>query len=346
VTRTEQLEHMEICSRFGLGELASVGRLGGTRSVSFVFRTDKGRWLVRRRFEGYCDPERLRFDHEAARFLAQNGAAVLAPLPTPDGAVCYRNDSGLWEVYPFVKGRRLADGDSGDVLALAKSLARLHEAGRSFQLRCDKLGPRGETDPDGLLMDMQRLEAESPDAAEALIPYRKAVERAAANLPLELYESLPHTLVHGDVQPANVLMNDEAVAAFVDLDWLAWRPRIYDLAFAILCCCARHAKPIGAGDIWLLSQTPEFDPGVAVGFLSVYESHSTPLTSDERKSLPPQVMLTWSHVRVGCALKAPERERLKLLTRDTESDGGASYIGRIMRSLTLKPQAIKRAKAR
>src|SRR5205823_230455 len=107
--------------------------------------------------------------------------------------------------------------------------ATFHRAGRDFdrQATAQKLGSRGETDPSELFDIIRRL-------GTAPKRYQDWIITASAELPDQDFTSLPHTLIHGDVQPANILIDAGRMQAFVDLDWCDWRPRIYDLAFAIL----------------------------------------------------------------------------------------------------------------
>lgn len=309
----------DICAAFGLGELVSTTEAGGTRNKSFIVETGRGRWVIRRRFPGYCDPDRIAFDHSAAAYLAQRGAPILAPQPDARGVTFIQLAGDIWEVYAFCQGRHLRDGDEGDVVALAGSLAELHEAGRSFGGRYNKLGPRGETDPDHLLASIARVRADSPDADDLLQTYAKTMADASSKLPDELYLSLPHTLVHGDVQPANIMMGDGCVTAFLDIDWCAWRPRIYDLCFALLCCCASHKHPVGDGDVWALTQSPNLDPQLARAFLEVYQSRYVSLTQPEQAALAPQLVLSWCHVRVDNSLKVPAGERRRFLERELQA---------------------------
>jgi Ser/Thr protein kinase RdoA (MazF antagonist) len=308
--------HERICSAFGLGDLVKIDEAGGTRNRNFVFHTSSGKWFVRQRYQGYSDEQRVRFDHEAARFLAGAGVPVMPPLQAKDGNTWLRESDDLWEVYPFAKGRHLLDGMAEDVIALGKSLADFHEAGRSFQLRYEKIGPLGETDPQRLLSNADRLEKEGVEAA-ALLPYRQALARAAEELPVATYLALPQTLVHGDVQPANILVADGRISAFVDLDWCAWRPRVYDLCCAILVCCAGHKKPV-EGDVWSLTQTPRLEAEIIERFLAVYEGRSMPLSAAERKALPLQLALLWSHVRIDNAFKVASEQRSSFLLRDPD----------------------------
>lgn len=305
----------EVCARFSIGEPVSVSNAGGTRNVSFIVDTDQGKWVVRRRFAGYCDPDWIEFDHSAARYLADRGVPVVPPRIAPDGSTFASIGGDTWEVHPFVTGRHLRDGYRSDVIALARSLGRFHLAGSSFAGRCDKLGPRGETDPDHLLRSIERARRDCPETGAVLDVHRQTVLESAESLTAETYDSLPCTIVHGDVQPANIIMAEAGVRAFIDMDWMAWRPRVYDLCFALLCCVASHDRPIGQGDVWDLTQSPVSDDDMKRKFLEEYQRTSGPLTSAEEAALEPQMELTWCHIRVDNCLKVPRERRLEFLQR-------------------------------
>ena len=114
---------------------------------------------------------------------------------------------------------------------------------------------------------------------------------------------------------ASSLMDDDGVIAFVDFDWCAWRPRIYDLAFAILLCCAKHETPIDGGDIWSLSQAPLVQADQARAFLHAYDGQGWPLSSEETRALRPQMILSWCHVRLAGAMKVAPEKRAEFLSR-------------------------------
>ena len=202
-----------------------------------------------------------------------------------------------------------------DITALAEGLARFHEAGRHFPERFDKLGLRGETDPADMLERSRILAQECPGCAQAVLPYQEWLAWAGGVLPDSAFEALPATVAHGDIQPANIIMGQGHVAAFVDLDWCAWRPRIYDLGFALLFCCAAHDAPIDGSDIWSLTQPPRLEKRVLQAFLRRYEEHAFPLSGAEREALPAQVALRWCHTRIMGAFKVPIEKRAAFLSR-------------------------------
>jgi homoserine kinase type II len=307
--------NQSLCDHFALGNLRHVSTAGGTRNTNFMIETESGFWFVRKRYNGYCATKHLTFDHGAARYLAERGVLTPCPHHARDGQSWWCDGEATWEVFPFASGRHLRDGNEEDTAALGAALARWHRVGREFPLRYEKAGSRGETDPRQLHERIAKIESESPAAATVLTDYRAAVEQAALALPDWEYSQLPHTLIHGDVQPANILLREGQVSAFVDLDWCAWQARLYDLCFAILLCCANHDTPFDGSDIWSLSQAPRLSAAAVEHFLTAYESHGAPLTTQERQALHPQLVLTWCHVRLGGALKVHASDRTPFLER-------------------------------
>lgn len=304
-----------ICAAFGLGALSRWTPSRGTRNQALVLETSSGKWYARHRHTAYSDAARIRFDHAVARHLAERGTPVAVPRDTVGGNGWWQENDAVWEVFPYVSGRLMREGNARDVAALGRALARWHVAGRDFPMRLDKLGMRGETDPEGLLERAGQLAGVSAGCTEAVAPYRAWVERAAARLPDSRFGALPACIVHGDVQPGNILLDKGEVAAFIDLDWCAWRPRIYDLAFAIPFCCATHEQPFDSGDIWSLTQPARVDHALCQAFLRAYESDAPALSQDERGALPAQIVLSWCHSRILGAFKIPEGDRAAFLAR-------------------------------
>jgi len=327
-----------ICRAYRLGRFISSSVTGGSRNTCYVFRTSAGQWLVRRRHADYCDAHRVQFDHQAMLYLARAAIQVKPPLVSEAGHTSWRAEDTLWEVFEFIEGRHLRDGAKADAAFLGTALGKFHRAGNGFTLRYEKMGVRGETDPERLLLNAARMRSENPESGPALEPYVQLLAQASQALSPGAYPALPHTLVHGDIQPANVLMGAEGVCAFVDFDWCAWRPRIYDLAFAILCCCASHAQPIGNGDIRALTQAPDFNAAATKSFMDAYEASAGTLSGAEKKCLGSQVALTWCHIRIDGAFKVSREERCRFLTRPIPKE---SFLFKLSASLRRPLQATR-----
>lgn len=309
-------ERQRVCDYFHLGAPVLSHPAGGTCNRNWILQTDSGGWFARERFPGYCQEDRILFDHRAAAFWASRGLPVAPPKRAREGQTYLRDCDRVWEVYPLLSGRQLRDGDKTDILPLAETLAALHETGRGFDLRYEKAAARGETGPDRLLDRIAALQQASPEIEAALSPYRDAVTWASGALPDRNYKELPYTLIHGDLQPANILMKNRRVAGFVDLDWCMWLPRVYDLGFAILCCCAAHGSQYDGADIWSVTQTPHLEPSLTESFLERYQSAGDLLSRPEWAALLPQLVLAWCEMRIDGAFKVALDRRLEFLERD------------------------------
>lgn len=310
----------ELCDAFRLGRLDCWSARGGTRNAVCVLHTSSGAWIARQRHPDFCAKDRLRFDHACARHLAARGAAVLPPREGPGGRTWWRFADHIWEVHAYVEGRTMRENDVADARGLGEALARFHQAGMDFMPRFEKMGLRGETDPADLLRKIDVLATHSPACARAAKRYRPWVEAAAETLPDARYREQPQVLGHGDIQPGNVLFAEESrVLAFIDIDWCAWQPRIYDLAFAIAFCCATHAEPFDPADIWSLTQRPCVRASLREAFLSAYTAAMPPLAATERAALDAQILLSWCHARIFGAFKVPEEQRAAFLERPPRS---------------------------
>lgn len=301
----------KLCDVFHLGTPVRFQEAGGTRNRNGILHTDRGTWFVRERYSAYCRMERIQFDHAAAEFWAAHRLPVIPPQRTKEQLTYWNDGERVWEAYLYRAGRHLRDGDPNDLSALAVALARLHDTGRSFPLRYEKAAPRGETDPGRLL---KRIAEFDPPLSCTSI-YQRAIESAALELPDDLYLRLPYTLIHGDLQPANILVHEGRIAAFVDLDWCMWLPRLYDLSIAIVCCCASHKTAFDGGDIWSLTQCPILNESMIYDFIKRYEAEGTPFTPEERAALYPQLILTWCEMRLDGAHKVSPERRAEFLGR-------------------------------
>ena len=91
--------------------------------------------------------------------------------------------------------------------------------------------------------------------------------------------ALPVQLVHGDVRPSNVRRTPAGEAVYFDFGFLAQRPRIHDLAYAL------------AFMVWALEALPapeRFPWGLVPQLLAAYEATApSRLTAAERAALLP-----------------------------------------------------------
>lgn len=271
---------------------------------------------MRRRHPDYCDEGWIQFDHEALAHLAKGGAPVNRPLSCKTGGTWFRQGNAIYEAYPWVSGNSFPETKEA-LRSVAENLAIFHKSGKSFSRRYDKGGYlRGEMSPERLIKNAVALKGISKEGNEMVHYYVSQVQVGVRRLNNETYHTLPATLVHGDIQPANAIFDKSHLLVFVDYDWMAIHPVIYDLAFAIIFFCGRRKEPIKGGDIWSLAAPFEFDEAVARTFLEIYIEATGKFSAVMRPALMEQLRLTWAHVRIDGAHKVPVADRLRFLARD------------------------------
>lgn len=118
---------------------------------------------------------------------------------------------------------------------------------------------------------------------------RASTVRGAARLLIErirmdrlaLDAELPRQLVHGDFGFGNVLVRGDRVVAIVDFDFMAERPRVFDLAYALYHAITRMRHQDQTGPLrteeyrWLVGRVTSYDAATHL-----------PLTGAELNALP------------------------------------------------------------
>jgi spectinomycin phosphotransferase len=178
-------------------------------------------------------------------FLHDHGAAaVMAPLPSVEGALWVEGHGFAWMLYPFFTGvngfeRPLSDAQW---IALGKSLRAVHGAILPAALAARV--PREEYSSqwrDITLAFDRQAEADAftdPIAARLAAFWRtkgqeirSIVERAARLAQILRERALPLVLCHTDLHAGNVLLDAESDLAIVDWDEPIFAPKERDLMF-------------------------------------------------------------------------------------------------------------------
>jgi len=306
----------EVLRAYGLSPQVNISRIGGTKNTNFCV-TDVDRVLfLRRRHPEYCDEGWICFDHKALVYLTGRGVSVNSPLPCKSGGTWFREGDAIYEAYPWISGNSFP-GTKDALRSVAEKLAIFHQAGKSFPRRYNKEGyPRGEMAPERLFRNAVVSKGISRKGDEMLHYYVSQVQVAARRLNNEIYHSLPKTLVHGDIHPANTIFDKTHLLVFVDYDRMGVHPVIDDLAFALILFCGWRKRPINGADIWSLSAPFEFDEKLAREFLGTYMKVGCVFPPQMRPALMEQLRLSWTHIRIDGARKVAAVDRPRFLARD------------------------------
>jgi len=249
--------------------------LGGVMSLN-VHLASAG--LVLRVHQPFVSRPRLLAVQDVRRHLATVGLCVPAPLSWHHVRVL-RCGTRWAELEEYLPHERLAPAPASYTW-LFEAMGRLHRALDTLDLRVARPLVATYAPPASLrrwLLITEAAVQNDPEAAPTARHVRDLVRRLDRQwVPAT---RLPQQLVHGDVRLSNVGRTATGTAVYLDFGFLAIRPRIHDLAYALAFMLraldAHHAPHAFA---W-----PSVGP-----LLSAYEEavHS-PLTEAERDALAP-----------------------------------------------------------
>ncbi len=268
--------------------------LGGVMSLN-VHLASAG--LVLRVHQPFVSRPRLLAVQDVRRHLATVGLCVPAPLPWRHARVL-RCGTRWAELEEYLPHERLAPAPASYTWLFA-AMGRLHRALATLDLRVPRPLVATYAPPTSLrrwLLITEAAVQNDPEAAPTARHLRDLVrrlDRQWAPVP-----RLPRQLVHGDVRLSNVGRTATGTAVYLDFGFLAIRPRIHDLAYAL----AFMLRALNAPHAWAWS---------SVGpLLCAYEEAvQSPLTEAERAALAPSTAaIPLYHAALAGCTADPARE--------------------------------------
>ncbi len=297
---------------FGIAPLR-VTPAGGTAGRTWRVETDNKRWFLRCRGARTSSPARIAFDHAVRCHLADRGYPTVAP------AAHVAMDGKAYELYPWVDGHGYSRAVAEPArVSAAGALARFHDLTRDLDAACEShvpqfthfdppVEPRPRFDDPGALLDVI-----------GRFGHRAARDRVEwfAKTYDPLYARLPHGVIHGDYNSANLLFDDAGeVAGVFDFDW-AWRDtRVRDIGDGMLFFGATRDSELDGGDIWSLTACPTLETEAMRRFVDAYEQVS-PLSEDERRAVPLAMLGRWIAIRLEGIVKVPDERKVEFMLMD------------------------------
>ncbi|MFQ5430619.1 MAG: phosphotransferase [Phycisphaerae bacterium] len=245
-----------VLSNYDLGIVREVVEFarGSHAAAKVIVRTDRGRFLIKRRPVGKDDPYRVAFAHSLQRYLASKNF----PLPHLIGTRDQNNSmlkigEAVFETFEFIEGEPYRGGlvatyESGKTLGLYHALVRefhpewepprghYHNARMVY----DAFKPIGE-----MLIQRPNMHGREKELIALLRGLRQAYKQAAQavdELGMNEWES---QIVHSDWHPGNMLFEKEHVVAVIDYDAARVRPRVMDVANG----CLQFSMVTGGRDL-------------------------------------------------------------------------------------------------
>jgi homoserine kinase type II len=305
-------EAAEILAEFGLAgrvRLAEPGK--GTASPAVVVQVGEERIYLKARNPRYCAPEWMWYDAQVAWHLESAGLPVAPPLRAKDGRPWVERGGAVYQAARWRAGQRVDTPSLAQLCSVGRLLRQWHRATRHWRPSVRK--PVGRLhDPKRAVAGLQEMVGQaSRRQAEILRAALSWAECVEAALPDEAYWALPQVIVHGDVHPANLHFQGDAVSGLFDYDWVCPAPRACDLADAFIYLAGVRPQPLREGDIRSLTQPFELP---AARVRAVLEGYGEPLLPAEQRALGWLLVARWLYARVDAAQrKIPAGERLPYL---------------------------------
>jgi homoserine kinase type II len=321
----EQGKHIaEALRHFGLDpELPAKALNGGTANKNFVVRDEDGRaYILRQRSAKYSGSDWIDYEERYLLHIGERGLPVPVPLAAPDGSRRCTIGAAVYQLLPYMGGQPFAMAANEQLAEAGAFLGRLHKAADGFAPAAAKTLPRYD-DPAATAATLARVLAErsgmEAGTLRTITYMLDWAERIRQRVPDEAYNSLPHTIVHGDFHPANAAFQDGRVSALYDFDWISSQPRLRDIADLLIYFGAKRPEPIDGGSIYSLVQGCTFDEARTELALQAYmNSAGEPLSREEAYALPELMAARLLYSRVQALAKVPEDRAIGVLTEQVE----------------------------
>lgn len=295
----------------------------GSANPSLIVVTQRGQFFLKQRNSRYCNHDQLLFDHAVIHHMSSAGLPVTAPLKTLTGSRWFEDSTGIYELYPLIKGQSYTPGDRPQLAAAGSVLGEFHRAGRTFvpavqkplYHRLFRIEPSG----DGLrwarkqLTGVVHITGYTPAGAlEVLDCALAAARQVETGLDDTAFFALPQTIVHGDWHPDNLKFDGDQVAGIFDFDWCGRQPRMVDFVDGLLFFCSLR-KDVDPSDIRSLTQAFVPDLELMQVFAGAYVK-KIQLSAPELAAIPNLMRTRWLHTRVFPMMhKVPDHEKLSFL---------------------------------
>jgi len=203
--------------------------LGGVMSLNV--RLDAA-GLVLRVHQPFVSRQRLLAVQDVRRGLANQGLVVPTPVRW-NNATVFRCRNRWAELEEYLPHERLAP-TLGSYSWLFRAMGALHYALKQLDLAVPRPLVATYAPPGSLRRWLPVTETAvqgDPEAADVARRLRALVQQLRRQwLPAT---ELPMQLVHGDVRLSNVCRTVKGRTVYFDFGFLAWRPRIHELAYAL-----------------------------------------------------------------------------------------------------------------
>jgi len=224
VLRREVLEH------WGIANVRASVALHYKGTVFLVTTTGGDRLVLKEVGDG-TQAERLRAEYQLLLHLDQSSVPVAVPLLAQDGRPYVEHGDRIYSLSPYLLP---ADEEGADDLRVTYehmgiAIAQLHEALATYpgEITSWTMALTLRVFDDAIPAIREHLRGEELQRFDSCLAGIDADMRSAL-------ADLPVRRIHGDCHTGNLLLHNNRVAGFIDLDHLPVGPAIYDICSALV----------------------------------------------------------------------------------------------------------------
>ncbi len=259
-----------IIAEFDVGTLVSAkGIAEGVSNSNWLIETEQAQgeaaWFILTMYESRLDTGDLPFFLGLLDHLAERGCPVPRTIHDREDRPFRFHDGKALALIEFLPGVSVGQPTPEQARAVGHALAQVHLAVEEFE------GHRRNSM--GLAAWKSLMDGCGEDGLRSIHPeLGRIVSDELALLEREWPESLPHSIIHADLFPDNVLMHGNEVSGLIDFYFACDDITAYDVAVT-------HAA-------WCFSDDgAQFDSTISSALLAGYEELKS-LLPEEREALP------------------------------------------------------------
>jgi homoserine kinase type II len=302
-TMLSTVDIAKVLAHYDIGVVESIMKAyrGFVNETVFI-RTNRGRFVLRRNHRRLSE-EAQRARHELLNWLQDRDVPSAPFIPTKDGETLLVLDGRSYEIMPFIEGTEFDPSRPAQLTSIGETLAAYPLATRDYPASPEEPYPRYSAQ-DVMALSERLLERDMMgDLYDDLQWYDTRAAKLRSQLPIEVYRTLPHVMLHGDVHRDNFLFFGDEVVALLDFDQAAWDARVGDIADALVGFTTDSQSSM-ASMSWGVYKGP-IDIDEATRLLAAYNA-VYPLSSAEIMALPIILELLWLQGELGRVVSTPE----------------------------------------
>jgi homoserine kinase type II len=212
----------DLIAEYDVGTLVSAkGIAEGVENTNYFVETTRGRFILTL-YEKRVNADDLPFFLALLDHLAAKGCPVPRTIHGRDGEGLRRWNGKFLALIEFLPGVSVSHPSAEAARAVGAALGQMHAAVADFGLaRANALGPEG----------WYELAARCGADLDVIAPGLQARVEAECNfLRAHWPTDLPHSVVHADLFPDNVLMTGDQVSGLIDFYFACNDVRAWDVA--------------------------------------------------------------------------------------------------------------------